>query len=145
MDREGGNKEKIFSISSFSLHFLFISSFSFHFLAARLQGCSRLRNPAKSHGWCIFQVLGQNAYGQNANGKVGILSGLFLVGILSVPFFGWHFVGTISTCFGILPKSWNSIILTKCQNMFRWSAQNANKNGILSAHPSSCLYHLKVL
>ena len=34
------------SISSFSLHFLFISSFSLHFLAARLQGCNRLRNTA---------------------------------------------------------------------------------------------------
>ena len=32
-------------ISSFSLHFLFISSFFLHFLAARLQGCNRLRNP----------------------------------------------------------------------------------------------------
>ena len=37
------------------------------------------------------------------------------------------------------------MIWKKCQNMLRWSAQNANKNGILSAHPSSCLYHLKVL
>ena len=117
----------------FPLYFLILFPFPLHFLilfpfpCSPAAGCSRLRNPAKSHGWCIFQVLGQNAYGQNANRKVGILSGLFLVGILSVPFFGWHFVGTISTCFEILPKSWNSIILTKCQNIFRWSAQNANK------------------
>ena len=39
--------------------------------------------------------------------KVGILSGLFIVvGILSVPIFGWHFVRTISTCFGILSEPW---------------------------------------
>ena len=39
--------------------------------------------------------------------KVGILSGLLIVvGILSVPIFGWHFVRTISTCFGILSESW---------------------------------------
>ena len=34
-----------FSISSQFPHFLSISSFSLHFLAARLQGCNRLRNP----------------------------------------------------------------------------------------------------
>ena len=38
------------SISSFSLHFLFISSFSLHFLAARLPGCHNLCNPVKNYG-----------------------------------------------------------------------------------------------
>ena len=33
------------SISSFSLHFLFIFSFSLHFLAARLQGCNNFCSP----------------------------------------------------------------------------------------------------
>ena len=67
MEKEGGNRERmrkcresislhflIFSpfpphfliLSPFPLRFLFISSFSLHFLAARLQGCNRLRNPA---------------------------------------------------------------------------------------------------
>ena len=52
MDREGGNRQRMrkswewisLSISSFSLHFLFISSCSLHFLAARLQGCNNLCN-----------------------------------------------------------------------------------------------------
>ena len=35
---------------------------------------------------------------------------LFVVAILSVPIFGWHFVWTISTCFGILSESWNSLL-----------------------------------
>ena len=44
--RKWGNVEsESFSISSFSLHFLFISSFSLHFLAARLQGCNDSCSP----------------------------------------------------------------------------------------------------
>ena len=53
---------------------------------------------------------GQNANRTNCHLKVSIWSGLFYVlGILSVPFFVWHFVRTISTCFGILCESWNSL------------------------------------
>ena len=33
----------------------------------------------------------------------------FVVGVLSVPIFGWHYVRTVSTCFDILSESWNSI------------------------------------
>ena len=47
---------------------------------------------------------------------VGILSGLFsVVGILSVPIFGWHFVLNISTCFGPLSESWKMSLCLKYQ------------------------------
>ena len=50
---------------------------------------------------------GQNANHAKCQPFVGILSVLFFeVGISSVPIFGWHFVRTISTCFGILSESW---------------------------------------
>ena len=54
----------------------------------------------------IDKVCGQKANRTKCQLKVGIFSGLFIVvGILSVPIFGWHFVQTISTCFGILSES----------------------------------------
>ena len=58
--------------------------------------------------WISFDgVCRQNANRRKCQPKVGILSGLFIVvDILSVPIFGWHFVWTISTCFGILSEPW---------------------------------------
>ena len=60
------------SVSSFSIHFLSISSFSPHFLAARLQGCNRLRNPVlnqndKSNIYLcnFFFELSNVAWGEN--------------------------------------------------------------------------------
>ena len=57
--------------------------------------------------WCADKMpTGQNANRTKCQPKVGILSRLFIVvGILSVPIFGWHFVRNISTCFGPLSES----------------------------------------
>ena len=52
MDRGGGNKKKMrkcgsesLSISTFSLHFLFLFSLYFHFFTAVIPGCRNLCNP----------------------------------------------------------------------------------------------------
>ena len=53
MDNEGGNIAKMkkdrVNLSLFP-HYFPISSFSLHFLASRMQGCSKLCNPA---AYCI--------------------------------------------------------------------------------------------
>ena len=55
MEREGGNRERMRKCrESISLHFLLISSFSLHFLAARLQGCNDLCNPAVYIFFCYL-------------------------------------------------------------------------------------------
>ena len=53
----------------------------------------------------LFQLCGQNA--NRTKCQPDKMLGLFIVvGILSIPIFGWHFVRTISRCFGILSKPW---------------------------------------
>ena len=47
--------------------------------------------------------------GHNANQRLAFCPDLFLwLAFCLSQLFGWHFVRTISTCFGILSKSWKS-------------------------------------
>ena len=56
-NRKWGNVEsESLSISSFSLHFLFIFSFSLHFLAARLPACNKLCNPDSSYAIALVKI-----------------------------------------------------------------------------------------
>ena len=60
-------------------------------------------NPFKC--WCADKM----PTGQNANQRLAFCPDLFLwLAFCLSQLFGWHFVRTISTCFGILSKSWKS-------------------------------------
>ena len=58
---------------------------------------------------------GQMPTGHNANQKLAFCPDLFLwLAFCLSQLFGWHFVRTISTCFGILSKSWKSPLPLCC-------------------------------